>query len=150
MSVTLKEIDEDNWRECIQLKVKEGQERFVATNENGLALAYAHKEMNPRGIYNESMLVGFIMYARDPDDGVYYINRLMIDEKYQGKGFGREALKILIHELKEMGVESVDILHRPDNRVAIKLYESLGFELTDATVKDEVVSNLNIRNLKQK
>jgi diamine N-acetyltransferase len=112
MSVTLKEIDEDNWRECIHLKVREDQKRFVATNKNGLALAYAHKEMNPRGIYNEDILVGFIMYARDPDDGDYYINRFMVEEKHQGKGFGREALKILIQQLKEQGIESVDILHK--------------------------------------
>jgi len=142
MNITLRKIDEDNWRECIFLKVREDQRRFVATNENGLALAYAHKEMEPRGIYNDEIMVGFIMYAKDPDDGVYYVNRLMIDEKYQGNRFGYQALKMLIGQLKEAGVETLDILHKPDNECAIKIYRSLGFVLTEDKVLDEVVSQI--------
>jgi diamine N-acetyltransferase len=145
MPVTLKKINEDNWRECIALCVNDEQKRFVATNENGLALAYAHKEMNPRGIYSDETLVGFIMYACDPDDGLWYINRLMIDKKYQGKGYGKEALKILIEELKTEGIKSIDILHRPDNERAIKIYRELGFELTDEKVGDDVVSTLTLK-----
>lgn len=119
--------------------------RFVASNENGLALAYAHKEMNPRGIYCDDKMVGFIMYAKDPDDGLYYINRLMIDEKYQGRGYGTEALKILIQELKEEGVQSLDIIHKPDNHSAIRIYVRLGFLLTEERLGDDVISNLDLR-----
>lgn len=142
MSVTLRKINEDNWRDCIHLHVRDNQKRFVATNENGLALAYAHKEMKPRGIYCDDTLVGFLMYAQDPDDGLYYINRLMIDEKYQSKGYGRQALEILIEHLRSKGIKQVDILHRPDNEIAIKLYRSLGFELTKETLGEDVVSRM--------
>lgn len=146
MKITLRKIDEDNWRECIALKVKDDQERFVGSNVNGLALAYAHKEMNPLAIYNDEIMVGFLMYACDPDDGVYYINRYMVDEKYQGNGYGKEALRMLLNLLREQKVESVDILHRPDNSFAIKIYQSLGFVLTDDKVGEEVVSNLILKN----
>ena len=143
MNITLRIITEDNWRECIALKVSKDQEKFVATNENGLALAYAHKEMQPRAIYAGDEMVGFIMYAKDPDDGVYYINRFMIDEKHQRKGYGEKALSILLKELKENDVKSVDIIHKPDNEVAIKLYNRLGFKLTDQRLGDDVISTLN-------
>ena len=88
------------------------------------------------------------MYAKDPDDGVYYVNRLMIDEKHQGNGYGRRALAMIVDELRDAGVETLDILHRPDNERAIKIYRSLGFELTDAKVDDDVVSQvvLNVNN----
>lgn len=145
MNVSLRKIDESNWRECISLQVKDEQKSFVATNVNGLALAYAHKEMEPRAIYAGDEMVGFIMYARDPDDGLYYINRFMIDKNYQRKGLGREALSILINELKADGVESVDIIHKPDNIVAINLYRGLGFELTEHTLGDDVISNLKLK-----
>ncbi|MFZ1320278.1 MAG: GNAT family N-acetyltransferase [Ignavibacteria bacterium] len=144
MNISLRKINEDNWRECIGLTVNEDQLEFVATNVNGLALAYAHKEMNPYAIYNDETMVGFLMYARDPDDGVYYINRLMIDRKFQGNGFGRQALSELINLLRDLKVDSVDILHKPDNHKAIKVYESLGFKLTESKVDDEVVSNLKL------
>ena len=146
MNITLRKINEDNWRECIKLKVNDEQARFVATNENGLALAYAHKEMEPRGIYNDDIMVGFIMYARDPDDGQYYINRFMMDGKHQGKGYGRAAMKNLLDELSEMGVKTVDIIHKPDNEVAIKLYRSFGFELTEDVLDDDVISRVNLNN----
>ncbi len=142
MSVSLRKINEDNWRECIALKVRKDQERFVASNENGLALAYAHKEMEPRGIYNDEVMVGFIMYAKDPDDGLYYINRFNIDEKYQGKGYGRKALEMLLSQLKQSGAATVDIIHKPDNEAAIKLYNSLGFVLTDEKLNDDVISRV--------
>ncbi|MBS1517361.1 MAG: GNAT family N-acetyltransferase [Bacteroidetes bacterium] len=144
MNISFRKIDENNWRECIKLRVGNDQKRFVATNENGLALAYVHKEMNPLAIYNEELMVGFIMYARDPDDGIFYINRFMIDEKFQGKGFGREALAMLLNELRERKIEKVDILHKPDNFHAIKLYQSLGFELTEMKVGDDVISTVKL------
>ena len=144
MNITLRNINEDNWRECIALKVSKEQERFVATNVNGLALAYAHKEMQPRAIYAEDEMVGFLMYAKDPDDGIYYINRFMIDENFQKKGFGEKALGILLKDLKEIGIESVDILHKPDNEIAIKLYRRLGFKLTDEKLGDDVISTVNL------
>ena len=144
MNISLRKINEDNWRECIRLKVRADQERFIASNENGLALAYAHKEMEPRGIYSDDKMIGFIMYAKDPDDGMYYINRFNIDEKHQGKGCGRKALELLLSQLKESGVESVDIIHKPDNDIAIKLYKSLGFELTEEKLNDDVISRMNL------
>lgn len=144
MNITLREINEDNWRECIHLTVKEEQKRFVASNVNGLALAYAHKEMRPRAIYNDETMVGFIMYACDPDDGGYYINRLMIDEKFQGNGYGEQALRLLLSNLKEQGVEAVDIIHKPDNHSAIRIYRSLGFQATDETLGDDVISRANL------
>lgn len=144
MNITLRKIDQDNWRDCIALKVKEEQKKFVATNENALALAYVHTEMNPLGIYLDEKIIGFLMHALDPDDNIYYINRLMIDENFQGKGYGRKALSILIEQLKNEGVKVLDILHKPDNHSAIKLYKSLGFELTEVKVGDESVSTLHI------
>ncbi|MCB0728971.1 MAG: GNAT family N-acetyltransferase, partial [Ignavibacteriae bacterium] len=94
-------------------------------------------------IYAGDEMVGFIMYAKDPDDGIYYINRFMIDEKHQNKGYGEKALSILLKELKENDVKSVDIIHKPDNEVAIKLYNRLGFKLTDQRLGDDVISTLN-------
>lgn len=84
------------------------------------------------------------MYAKDPDDGLDYINRLMIDVKHQGKGFGTEALRILLRQLRNAGVNSVDILHKPDNYSAIRIYEKLGFILTDEKLGDDVISTIDL------
>ncbi len=64
----------------------------------------------------------------------------MIDEKYQGKGYERKALSILLNELRELKVKEVDIIHKPDNEAAIKLYTSFGFKLTEDKLNDDVIS----------
>jgi len=143
-NITLRPIDKDNWRECIKLKVKDEQKSFVGSNENSLALCYVHSEINPFGIYLDEKIIGFITYALDPDENIYYINRFMIDENYQGKGYGRYALELMIEKMKNKGVKVLDIIHNPNNHSAIKLYKSLGFELTDFKVGDDVVSTLQI------
>ncbi len=69
MKVILKEIDRDNWRECIKLSTRPGQEKFVATNIFSLAQAKAQPEMVPLAIYHKEEMVGFATHALDPDDG---------------------------------------------------------------------------------
>lgn len=142
MNISLRKITEENWRECINLKVKGDQQKFVASNENALALAYVYPEMNPRAIYNDEIMVGFLMYAIDLDDGIHYINRLMIDEKFQGNGYGKKALELLVRQLKSENVKVIDIIHKPDNLSAIKIYNSLGFNLIELKVENDVVSRL--------
>ena len=41
---------------------------------------------NLKAIYADDKMVGFTMFGLDEDDGKYYLGRLMIDEKHQGKG----------------------------------------------------------------
>jgi diamine N-acetyltransferase len=144
MNISLRPIDKDNWRDCIKLKVKDEQKGLVGSNENSLAMCYIYPEINPLGIYLDEKIIGFITHALDADDNIYYINRFMIDENYQGKGYGRKALSLLIEKLKNNGVKRLEIIHKPDNYSAIKLYESLGFTLTENKVGDDVVSALLI------
>ena len=144
MNISLRKITQDNWRECIKLKVKDEQKHFVGSNENSLSMCYVHPEINPFGIYLDEKMIGFITYALDPDENIYYINRFMIDENFQGNGYGKRALQLMIEKLKNMGVKALDILHNPNNQSAIKLYQSLGFKLTENKVGDDAVSTLII------
>jgi len=144
MSITLRPIDKSNWRDCIKLKVKDEQSHLVASNANSLAMCYVYPEIKPFGIYLDEKIIGFITWALDPDDKIYYINRFMIDENYQAKGYGKKALQLMIEKMKNMGVKTLDIIHHPDNHSAIKLYQSLGFELTDNKLDTDVVSTLHI------
>jgi len=144
MSITLRPIDKSNWRDCLKLKVKDEQSALVGSNANTLAMCYIYPEVNPLGIYLDEKIIGLITHALDPDEQIHYINRFMIDENYQGRGFGKTALKLLIDKLKNEGVKILDIIHKPDNSAAIKLYRSLGFELTNDKVQDDCVSRLNI------
>ena len=55
----------------------------------------------------------------------------MIDAKQQGKGYGRQALSLLLEEIRQSPygkVEHCYTSYERTNIVAKKLYESFGFE----------------------
>lgn len=66
--------------------------------------------------------------------GEYYIPRFMIDKAYQGKGYGRKFMVLLMDEIKQRPAKIIHIVYSEKNTTAKNLYESLGFR---AYGKDE-------------
>lgn len=142
-TVTLCEITLDNWRACVRLKVRPDQEEMVAPNALSLAQAKYQTEMVPLGIYAGGQMVGFVMYGVDRDDGAYWIYRVMIDQRHQGKGYGRAGMWVLLRRMRELP-KCADILisYERENAAAEALYLSLGFERTGQVIEGEVVARL--------
>ena len=60
-----------------------------------------------------------------------------IKEKYQGKGYSRDAMILAIEILKnDYRTPEIHIGHRKNNLKAGKLYESLGFTIVDQDEND--------------
>ncbi|MCL2873476.1 MAG: GNAT family N-acetyltransferase [Defluviitaleaceae bacterium] len=139
--ITLKEIDRHNFKEIIELSVTDDQKDFVASNMRSLAQSKAQPECIPLAIYNgEDVPVGFIMYCLDFEDNEYWIYRLMIDKNYQGKGYGREALKCVLEEIaKDKKYDKVYISVVPGNEGVAKLYEEFGFKPDSRVLEGEIV-----------
>ena len=60
----------------------------------------------------------------------YYIWRFMIDKRYQGQGFGKEALRLAIEFIKTFTAgkaEACWLSYEPEKEVARKLYLKSGF-----------------------
>lgn len=142
--ITLRPITVDNFEECIQLRVTDEQKEFIASNVYSLAEAYAlvkHHNYKPitYAIYNEEVMVGFAfaiyqpINEDDPDDDedVYYLARIMIDHKYQGKGYGKVALQKLIDIIKSFPcgpAQAIVLSSNPQNKKAYSLFLSVGFK----------------------
>ncbi len=142
--ITLREVNKDNFFEVIRLKVKENQKDFVATNIFSIAQSKVQPECIPYAIYNDEIAVGFLMYCIDVDDNNYWIYRLMIDEKYQGRGFGYKAMEIIMNKIKEDKNHNVIFISfEPENHGARLLYEKLGFVSDNRIIEDEVVYRYN-------
>ena len=142
--LALRRIDGYNFNKIIALQVTEEQRDYVASNVFSLAEAYAMPECTPLGVYNGMEPIGFVMYALDAEDNEYWIYRLMIDAKYQHMGYGREALRLTIAEIRRIAPEKkvLYISFEPDNAVAKHLYGSFGFEPDGRTVDGETVYRL--------
>lgn len=93
----LEQITEDNYEKVISLKTKYSQEKFLAPNIKSLADAYLYRndDVTPFAVLNDEEVVGFILFDVDENDSsTSIIWRMMIDEKYQGNGYGKELLEI--------------------------------------------------------
>jgi diamine N-acetyltransferase len=121
------EVNKDNWEECIDLPISEDHKHNVAPNVYSIAEASFYPELKACCIYAEEKMVGFTMHGLDDEDNRYWIVRLMIAENQRRKGYGREALKLIIEEARQKGIPEIVLSTHPDNFKAIKLYESMGF-----------------------
>jgi RimJ/RimL family protein N-acetyltransferase len=147
--IKLRKIDQNNWKECIGLEVHDAQKTFVAANVFSLAEVSFYPTYTALAVYNGDTMVGFLLYGKDPDDGRYWIPRLMIDKKYQGNGFGKAAMLELIEILKKKDdCSGIYISHEPENLAAAKLYSSLGFYDTGEKNNGETVKYLDLIPLK--
>lgn len=93
----------------------------------------------PYAIYNDNIMFGFafLIYQpineedKDDEENIYYLARIMIDQKYQGEGFGKESLNKLIDELKTFPngpAEAIILSSNPYNQPAYNLFLSFGFK----------------------
>ncbi len=133
--VVLRSITKDNLDEVLRLKVSKNQENFVSANSYSLSQAWVYKNTAfPFAIYADDVLVGFMMLGYYEEREQYTLWKFMIDEKYQNKGYGKQALALGIQYLIEnFHVKSVYTGVVFGNTVAKKLYESLGFRETGVT-----------------
>ncbi|MGM0641050.1 MAG: GNAT family N-acetyltransferase [Thermotogota bacterium] len=142
--ITLKNVTQENFWECIELSVSKEQSEYVTTNAVSIAQSKVQPECKPMCVYDDDLLVGFLMYCIDSDDGEYWIYRLMIDEKYQSKGYGEEALKTLIKTIKEDKEHNKIYLGvHIDSIKAVNLYKKYNFDFNGQVYGSEHIMVLN-------
>ncbi len=140
MDLIFKIVDKENWERCVDLSVSEEQKDYVASNWYSILQSKFEEELYPLCIYDEELMVGFLMYGLDPDTKRMEMCRLMIDQKLQGKGYGEMAIIKLLDLIRERyGKIKFYTSVEPNNIVAEKLYESIGFRKTGEIMWDEEV-----------
>ncbi len=145
--ITLRDVTRENYRECLRLRVAPEQELFVASNAVSLAEAKYEPGLVPLAIYAGERMVGFAMYGYDEEEDAYWIHRLMIDESFQRRGYGRAALRALLARLRALpDCRQVAISWDPSNTVAERLYLSEGFVKTGEIIWNEAVGRLTVRS----
>ncbi|MGT2865921.1 GNAT family N-acetyltransferase [Streptococcus fryi] len=128
--IRLEMITEDNFYQVIGLKVADEERTFVASNVQSLAECWLYRDNGdvfPYAIYAEDSLVGFVLIDVDDDDSTYMIWRLMIDEAYQGRGYGRRTLEHLIQQARTLNYHRLRADYVTENAKMAHLLTRLGF-----------------------
>lgn len=150
-AVKFRPVREDNFRAVIRLSdtLSPYQKTCVADNVVSLAEAYLHpRSAWPRAIYAGSDLVGFLMLSRDdspfPDSDrpAGYLWRFMIAGPFQGKGFGKAALDLLVAKLRKEGKKTLFLSCEMRGPLPYRFYLHYGFTDTGEVEDGEEVLKL--------
>ena len=130
--IQIKPVTKENLDAVLALKVSQSQTGFVSTTAEALAQAYVYAETAfPFAVYSDREIVGFIMMGYYEEKQYYTLWKLLIDQKYQGLGYGKAALNLGIAFLKErFRAARIYTGVIPGNLAAKSLYQSVGFEST--------------------
>jgi diamine N-acetyltransferase len=145
--VRLVQVTEDNWMEIASLAVKENQRGYVAPSVGILARGYVYRDCNAK-IYafeNDGVIVGTALVREFTDEPLGYdLQQFMIDEKYQGKGYGSRALELILDELRKEGrYDHVELCVKKADIEAIRLYEKYGF-VDSGYIDEDLPDSLNM------
>ncbi|EAR02775.1 GNAT family N-acetyltransferase [Maribacter sp. HTCC2170] len=64
----------------------------------------------------------------DAEDNIIWLG-IVVKKEYQGKGFAKEIMLVLIDKAKELGLDSIQLSVDNDNVRALALYKRFGFEV---------------------
>lgn len=159
--IRLEKVNAKNVWSLLKLHVAKDQAPFVAPNNSSLIEAYLAIAGNghafPFGIFADEVPVGFLMIGFDVDDsfenppqiayGNYSIWRFMIDERYQNRGYGKEALRLALEFVRSYPCGKAEfcyLSYDPDNIKAKKLYSEYGFIENGEMDDDEIVAVLKL------
>ena len=123
------------------------QAGFIESPTECLREADASDFWRPVGIYDGTELVGFAMYGYLPflGEGQLWLDRLLIDKAFQGRGYAKAAIAALLERLRqEYPCRRVYLSVYGDNAAAIHLYRQAGFSFNgDYDTKGERVMVLD-------
>lgn len=137
------DITKDNWIKVIFLTTNKEDmptlnEEYVSSNVLSIVQAKYEEGWITKAIENDGEIIGFTMYGYCEEDNFYELCRLMIDKKYQGYGYGTEAIEIILDEMKSIeDCKEVFLSVVPENKKGKHIYEKIGFVNTGKLVDGE-------------
>lgn len=135
--ITLQTINETNWMQSGRLCVNAKQQDYVGFAVEILARAYAYREQRAicRAVCRDSQIVGLSMlHDLEEEPACYHLCEFMIDQRFQGRGYGQAALKLVLEHCRREGkFPRVEVCVKKENAAAIHVYEKAGFRDTGYT-----------------
>ena len=156
VGVTLEEVGDGNRAAVLALRVAPGQEQFVSSVRESLAEAAEYPQARPwyRAVYasgEPAGPVGFVMVSWNAEPqppeiiGPWFLWKLLIDERYQGRGYGAAVVWQIAELVRAEGATELLTSFVPGDSGPAGFYQRLGFvptgELDDS---GEVIVRLGL------
>ncbi len=125
-TVRLSHIHNGNWEKVLALKPQSEQIDFLPAAERALLEAH-YQNLEARAIYANDTLVGYTTFGQMGH--IFWVARIMIEGELQGNGYGSQALRLILAEMRRHP-QCSEIRAAVDRRNALAeyLFISNGFE----------------------
>jgi diamine N-acetyltransferase len=152
--LTIQPVTRANWRAALRLSVLPEQQQFVSEYTPIAAIALAKGSIGDLGMqwsfhafYRSEEMIGFVALAHKPEQSsVYWVVHFFIDARFQGQGYGKEALELLLKMIVQQhpACQVIKLTVDAENTVAQHLYTQAGFLPTGELLGDEPVYQLQV------
>ena len=151
--ITLQDVSYENLRAVIKIyeTLSESDKKHVAPNVVSLAEAYLNYDIAwPKAIVLDETIIGFVMLgldnyiAKEEDWPVYFLWRFMIGGEYQGKGYGKAVLNMLVDKCKAEKIRYLYVSSTKYDPIPYEMYIKYGFVDTGEVDDGEQVLKLKI------
>jgi diamine N-acetyltransferase len=144
--VTLHEVTAENVRSVCELKLADGQERYVAPSSYTVAEAAYDPSSWLRAIYRGDALVGVLdLTTTDGDRSRPFLVRLLVDRDHQRRGVGRASIERLVDHLRSVpGTSALETSCVPGPGSPRDFYLRVGFQDTGRIEHGEQVLSYSL------
>ena len=129
--IRLIDIDETSFFAARALSLREDQRRFLDSPLGIIARGYVYRKERARvlAIADDDAIVGLLLVKdMDEEPACYDLQQFLIDGRFQGRGYGRAALGLLLNDLKqEKTYAEVEVCVDKANAAALALFTGAGF-----------------------
>ncbi len=128
--ITLRDVTKQNIRQVLKLKAAPEQERLAPTVAHMIARGVYEDNAWFKAIYADEAPAGFVeVWESNPEEPDLW--GIMVDKKYQGRGYGRKALEFAIELIKGRNPQAKRLCvgYLPENGDAQAFFKKCGFEV---------------------
>ncbi|HEM3625161.1 GNAT family N-acetyltransferase [Streptococcus suis] len=130
--IRLELVNKDNFDQVLDLDVAPKDQRRVASVEYSLAQAWLYRDSEvlfPYAVKSGQLTVGFLLLSYQPMENSYYIWRMLIDQKYQNQGFGKEVIRQVLQRARnDQQCHKVTVNYVIGNHKMRYILEKFGFQ----------------------
>lgn len=132
-------VKSGNWDEAEALEKSEAEFRRLLPQGTNTPGHYLYGLEHP----GQDEQVGIVWFRADrgpeaPRPPVVFIFDLLVYEPFRGKGYGTQAMELIERKAHELGFDTVSLHVFGHNKVALSLYQKLGYTATNVLMSKKV------------
>jgi diamine N-acetyltransferase len=152
-SIVFRDVDEQTLGAVLALTLTPEQEPYVGSVAEALVEAREVPEGKPwyRAVFDRELAVGFVMLSWNvppsPPEiiGPWYLWKLIVDCRYQGRGYGRAIIQKVAEIVRAEGAETLLTSYALGQHNPGPFYQRVGFSPTgDVNIDGEIIVELKL------